>query len=107
MPNGADKNYVRLCAALDGFKARHGHWPIRVVVPPAILDNLRERVFDPAGFADVLKKVDLVVGEGFRAEDDSGRMFHYGREASPERPPVPAAREWLGVKIRPDAEGGE
>jgi len=27
MPNGDDKNWVRLCAALDGFFGRYGRWP--------------------------------------------------------------------------------
>ena len=34
MPNGADKNFVRLCAALNGFRLRYGKWPTRVVIYP-------------------------------------------------------------------------
>lgn len=99
MPNGADKNFVRLCAALNGFKLRYEKWPARVVIYPISLQDLREFVLSPGDFRTVADKVDLVEGDaGFRAEDDTGNSYDYGSEGFPETEPSPSAREWLGVE---------
>lgn len=103
MPNGGDKNFVRLCAALDGFRQRHGRWPTRVVAYPAALEDLRQHVLGRAAFDAVTMKVALVEGNaGFRAEDDRGDSYDYGREGFPESRPNPSAAEWLGVHPGPD-----
>jgi hypothetical protein len=76
MPNGADKNFVRLCAALNGFCMRYGSWPSRVVIHPISLENLRENVLSPEDFRTVAGKVTLFEGgAGFRAEDDQGNRY--------------------------------
>jgi hypothetical protein len=30
MPNGIDKNWMRMCAAINGFRARYQRWLVRV-----------------------------------------------------------------------------
>lgn len=103
MPNGGDKNFVRLCAALNGFKQRHGLWPTRVVAYSASLEDLRQHVLGRTAYDAVTRKVALIVGDaGFRAEDDSGNSYDYGQEGFPESRPNPSAEEWLGVHPRPD-----
>jgi hypothetical protein len=103
MPNGGDKNFVRLCGALDGFKVRYGRWPIRVVIYPMSLDDLREHVLSPEAFATVMQKVRLVEGDaGFQAEDGEGNVYDYANEGFPESRPNPTAEEWLGVRVNPD-----
>lgn len=98
MPNGADKNFVRLCAALNGFRMRYGSWPSRVVIHPISLADLREYVLSPEDFRTVTGKVTLVEGDaGFRAEDDQGNSYDYGEEGFPDREPESSAQEWLGV----------
>src|SRR5262249_16177409 len=47
MPNGHDKNWVRLCAAIDGFRVRYGHWPMRVRIFPISLADIRDHLFTP------------------------------------------------------------
>jgi hypothetical protein len=103
MPNGGDKNFVRLCAALDGFRGRYGRWPTRVVVHPVSLEDLREHVLGRAAYDSVTSKVALVAGDaGFRAEDDDGNSYDYGKEGFPDSRLHPSAEEWLGVHPRPD-----
>ncbi|HEY7240434.1 MAG TPA: hypothetical protein VH600_14765 [Burkholderiales bacterium] len=102
MPNGHDKNWVRLCAAIDGFRIRHGHWPIRVRMYPRSLEDLREHVFSRAAFAKIEGKVKLVADDApMIAEDDTGAQYNYGKEGFPEKRPTPNAAEWLGVKPKP------
>jgi hypothetical protein len=44
MPNCDNKNFIRLCGAIDGFKQRHRKWPTRVVAYSACVDDLRNHV---------------------------------------------------------------
>ena len=105
MPNGADKNWVRLCGALDGFYMRYGRWPTRVRVFPASLADLRERLLSPGALAMVESKLQLVADEASMvAEDDEGRSYDYGQEGFPPQRPAPRAAEWLGVE--PNREDG-
>ena len=45
MPNGHDKNWVRLCGAIEGFRLRYGRWPTEVRIDPICLEDLRHYVF--------------------------------------------------------------
>lgn len=102
MPNGHDKNFVRLCAALDGFKSRYGKWPTRVVAWEMSIDDIRDYVLSRDDFEAVIQKVALVPGDAaFRAEDDEGNVYDYANEGFTEQPPRPSAREWLGVEVLP------
>jgi hypothetical protein len=104
MPNGWDKNWVRLCAAVDGFRARYGTWPTRVRMSPAMLENLRKHIFDPISFAQLESKLKLVGDEApMIAEDEEGRSYSYGAEGFTKVEPDIRARDWLGVKPRLEA----
>jgi hypothetical protein len=106
MPNGHDKNYIRLCAAIDGFRTRYGRWPARVRIFPAALANLRDDVFTAVDFARITAKVALVPDDApMIAEDDTGASYDYGREGFPLNRPTPCAAEWLGVTPKPDPHG--
>lgn len=105
MPNGVDKNWVRLCRALEGFHAVHGHWPSRVRVYPDCLVDLKRHLFRPTTWRRITEKIAFVAGKEapFIAEDAEGRRFSYGTDVAPEpRAPV-SAEEWLGVA--PDVPG--
>jgi hypothetical protein len=103
MPNGHDKNWVRLCAAIDGFRGRYGCWPIRVRIHPVSLEDLREHLLSRADFEKIEQKVKLVADEAsFVAEDDAGRLYSYGDEGVTEERSKPSAEEWLGVTPKPD-----
>ena len=50
MPNGADKNWVRVCTAIDGFIAKHGHKPTLVEMNPLVFADLVGHVLNRPGF---------------------------------------------------------
>jgi hypothetical protein len=101
MPNGHDKNWVRVCAAIDGFRARFGHWPKRIRVMPVSFADLISNVLNPVGFALISNYVELVPEEnaGMIAEDSTGAEFNYGEEGFPEKKPDPPTREWFGEAV--------
>src|SRR5438034_169908 len=107
MPNGGDKNWVRVCAAIDGFRVRYGRWPKRVRVMPASYVDLVSYVLTPLGYALVSAFVKLVPEEeaAMIADDESGAQFNYGKEGFPRSNPDPPTREWFGEAIlQPDLD---
>ena len=103
MPNGHDREYCRLMAAVNGFRAKHRRWPVRVRVLPGAVDAIRDTLTDD-GFARVVSAVELVEQDDapFIAEDDDGRAFNYGVE-HPDREPDAYAHDWFG---RPEYRDG-
>lgn len=99
MPNGYDKNWVRLCAAINGFRLRHGRWPTRVRMRPLVLEDLRENVFSRRTFAKIEAKLELIADDALMvAEDDTGAHYDYEKEGFPAKRPHPSAADWLGVE---------
>lgn len=102
MPNGHDKNWIRLCAAIDGFRLRHGRWPTRVRMHQLSLEDL-QRLFKRSDLAKIQAKIKLVAEDASMiAEDESGAQYDYGQEGFPSERPRPAAADWLGVKPPPE-----
>ena len=97
MPDGYHPNWVRLCAAVDGFRWRYGHWPTRVRMRPGMIATLRDYAFTPEDYARITAKISLIPANAVIAEDDSGASYDYGREGFPEESPTPSAYEWFGV----------
>jgi hypothetical protein len=101
MPNGHDKNWIRLCGAIDGFRARYGRWPARVRIFPASLADIRDHLFTPDDYARIVAKIALIADEApMVAEDDLGGSYSYGQEGFPKQTAIPNAADWLGVKPR-------
>jgi hypothetical protein len=99
MPNGRDKNWVRLLGALNGFRARYGFWPTKVRIFPGALRNIREDLFSSRLFLELNQKVQLVGDDcPFVAEDDQGNSYSYGKEGFVYHLPSPDARERLGLE---------
>lgn len=97
MPNGHDKNWVRLCGAIDGFRLRYDRWPKRVRMYEASLRDF-DFLFRPEDIDTIKSKVELFSDEaGMIAEDESGAQYNYGEEGFPKVSPDVRAREWLGV----------
>ena len=98
MPNGHEKNFVRLCAAIEGFRERYGEWPTRVRLFPGTLENLRS-LFSAMDFETLNAKVQLVSAEAsIVAEDNAGHSYDYGADGFPARRPEIRAAAWLGVQ---------
>ncbi len=104
MPNGFDKNWIRLCAAVDGFYVSHGKWPRRVLLYAPAIEDLRTSVFSNESFAKLTARLDLVPSESpMVAQDDDGNEYSYGEEGFPQKKPSPSAADWLG--LQPDGPG--
>lgn len=104
VPNGHDKNWIRLCFAIDGFRVRHGSWPSRVRIFPPSLANIRDDLLTAEDFSRITAKIMLVPdGDSMVAEDDTGKSYHLGRDGYPLYPferPVPNAAQWLDVRLK-------
>ena len=107
MPNGSDRNWVRLCGALDGFRALYGEWPTRIRILPAVLETF-DRLFTPPDLLTIKAKVDLVPDPqvGMVAEDAAGRTYHYAVDPWPPTRSDISAQDWLGVEpvLDPEAD---
>ena len=104
VPNGIDKNWVRLCAAVDGFHMRYGHWPTRVRIP-AISMNDFKFLFREADLLKITSKVRFVLDEEpFVAEDEEGGRYNYGQEGFPQSETRISADEWFGVRLQSHEE---
>jgi hypothetical protein len=99
MPNGADKNFVRLCCAIDGFRIRYKAWPTAVRLRAGIIADLRDHVLGVEAFAKVEAKVRLIPDEALMiAEDVTGRAYDYEKNGPPSQEPDIRAQDWLGVE---------
>lgn len=77
MPNGHDKNWVRFCAAIDGFRMRYGCWPVRVRMPAICVNDFRY-LFTERDFLTITARVQLALDDArFVAEDDDGGAYSY------------------------------
>lgn len=99
MPDGYDKNWVRFCGAIEGFRVRHQSWPTKIRMSYGIINDFRENLFTAESFDKIEAKLRLVGDDAFIivAEDDAGRKYSYGDEGFPETRPDIDAHEWLGV----------
>jgi hypothetical protein len=103
--NGHLNNWIRVCSAIDGFRARFGRWPKRVRLMPVAFTNLVGDVLTPIGFALVSSVVELVPEDDAEmiADDGTGAEHNYGRDSHASGECDPPAHEWFGQAIfRPD-----
>lgn len=101
MPNGDDASWIRVCAAIDGFRSRYGRWPVRVRLFSAALEDIRDHILTPQGFAVVASVVELVADDTapMIAEGVAGECYNYGQEGFPKPRPDEPARDWFGQAI--------
>ena len=101
MPNGGDKNWVRVCAAIDGFRVKYGRWPKRVRLMPIAYVDLVGHVLTPPGFALVSSFVKLVPEQEAEmiADDEGGAEYCYGDQGFPKTKADPPTRKWFGEAI--------
>ena len=105
MPNGIDKNLVRLSNAVAGFRSRFGRWPERVVLHTLSLNDIR-RLVSTELMSDMEEKIRFVPGDAaFRTEDSEGHWFEYGSgrdsvgtpHGEPDFDLFVRAQRWLGL----------
>ena len=59
MPNGASKNWVRFCCTIDGYRARFGIWPEKVLVPEFFAEELSQ-VLSEKDYKKLESKISIV-----------------------------------------------
>jgi len=102
MPNGHDKNWYRLCGAVDGFRSRYGRWPTRVRLPAIIMNDIRN-LFTERDFLTLTSKVQFVLDDArIVADDDDGGKYSYRDEGFPDQVLKPKADQWFGVCPKPE-----
>ena len=101
MPNGVDKNWVRLCLAIDGFRARYNSWPNYILLSKEYFENIQS-LFSPKVFQKLKSQITFVIDEEslIVAKDNTNRMYNYRKEGSSKIKPDISAQEWL--KVQPD-----
>jgi hypothetical protein len=105
MPNGDDKNWVRICLAVDGFRARYGGWPKGVRLPPTYFENVVGHVLNPIGFALVSSVFTIIPDDELServaiiAVGESGAEFQYGEESNGGRVPEPLTSDYFGPAV--------
>ena len=100
MPNGIDKNWIRLCFVIDGFRAKHRSWPSKIRLSEIIFDDLSNFLFTPESFSKIEEKLSFIVDEAtsLAAEDEKGRKFGYENIGSQIQEPDIDAETWLGIE---------
>ncbi len=98
MPNGEEKNWIRLCGAIDGFRSRYKNWPTRIRLGSSYLNDIRS-ILKPDDYIKLQNRLDIVVDNvHIIAEDDSGRKYDYEKEGFAETKPDVKAKDWLGIR---------
>jgi len=59
MPSGEDRNWVRLCIAVDGFRARYQKWPETALLSKGTAEDIKS-LFKPLTYQAVLTKLEIV-----------------------------------------------
>ena len=80
MPNGESKNWIRFCAAIDGFRARYNHWPRSVRVLDNFPDELK-RVLSKEDYKRLTSKIGIIGDNSpYIAIDETGKSYNYAEE---------------------------
>ena len=101
MPNGEDRNWSRLCIAVNGFRARYQKWPETALLSKDMAEDIKG-LFKHLTWEAVLTKLEIVVvDDPYHIElvDKAGNSFKYGEEWDFEQDGD--VDSWFGVT--PDA----
>jgi hypothetical protein len=93
MPNGGDRNFIRLCAAIDGYRLRYGAWPTSVRLSLSAIEDLRDHVLGKAAFEKAEIRIRFI---------SDYASYNYGKEGFPNRILDISAKEWLGISPLPE-----
>jgi hypothetical protein len=103
MPNGHDRDWIRFCLAVRGFRAKHGTWPTRMRLDPGYIEEFRRSLLSSEDFQALQTKIELIPEADalFVAEDGQGHTYTYGTETLHwEREDIDA-KSWLGIEAQP------
>lgn len=103
MPNGVDKNLVRLAIACAAFRERYGEWPTEARVAPIVLWDYGQ-LLDPENFARLCARLRLRTTKRSHVSVGSA-TGHVVYEAVSDHPAPERTQEawrWLGIRVRPE-----
>ena len=93
MTDEMNVDWFRVCIAINGFRARYGHWPTMIHLPNRVLEPL----FKPATLAKINNKIKIIYDNAyFVTQDDQGNQYSFKMEGFVDGGDIDA-REWLGV----------
>lgn len=95
---------VRIIEALNGFRTRHGHWPVQLELDAETIATLACHYLTPQGFYQLQTHVSIVRGADgiILAKGERGETFDYGEEGwQNEQGHVHDAMVWLGLTRTP------
>ena len=77
MPNGDEKNWTRLCAAVSGFHQRHGKWPEIARLTEGAVDEIKEYCLTDSQFKHLSSRLSIMIenSQVFRVEDQKGLLY--------------------------------
>lgn len=91
---------VRFIEAINGFRTKHGYWPIAIEAESATISALATHCLTPLGFFLLQSKIDLKEGEMGKiiAYGKDRDTFDYGEEGWKNKEGHKHdARQWLGL----------
>jgi len=95
MPNAKFNNWVRFCAAIDGFRSRYKRWPESIKVPKPFPDEL-ERLLSEDELSLLASKIRIIEDNSpYIAKDGAGNSYSYGDEGFSDETPDIRAQDWL------------
>jgi hypothetical protein len=103
MPNGIDKNIVRLSVTVGVYRARFKQWPTHARFEPIVLWDFAQ-ILDSESFARLASLMELRTQKGGISVGGVPGTQQYD-DVEWELVPAGAqdeARRWLGVEPRPD-----
>ena len=102
MPNGVDKNLVRLAIASAEYRRRHGEWPTEARVAPLVLWEYGY-LLDLPNFERLCSRLRLRTTDGahLAVGGEKGHLVYEKLDESPTNDLVEEAWDWLGVSIKP------
>ena len=99
MPNGVERDWVRLCGAVHGFYSRYRKWPTHL----RVYEGNLQKLFTPESWAIVNEKIAFVYdGSTHIADDLQGNSYNYGQEGFAEGFDLDFVQDWFGVQ--PDSD---
>ena len=98
MPNGEDRNLIRMLSTIGGFRILYGRWPKRIRVEPHVIRWLNH-FLSHAELSSFKEKIQLLPleDEDFIADDDEGCSYSLMEYGHPSRYPDIDPAEWLGL----------
>ncbi len=104
MPNGHDKNFMRLRWACAEYRQAHKEWPTEARMDASILWDLAH-LFDSNQFQSLASRIRI------RTRDKSGLsvggargVVEYGTGAGVDEETLELTERWLGVQPLPEEE---